>query len=73
MYTNNHLYHVIEARYSGLMVNALIKQSRFEPWPRMLCCVLGQDNNSHCASLPPKVCKWLSIGEFNAGGSPAMD
>ena len=32
---------------------------------------LGKALNSHSTSLPPGV--QISIGEFNAGGNPAMD
>jgi len=32
---------------------------------------LGKTLNSHSTSLPPGV--QMSIGEFNAGGNPAMD
>ena len=42
----------------------LIERSRFEPWPWTLCCVLGQDTNSHTASLHPGV--QMSTGEFDA-------
>ena len=47
------------------------EQSGFEPWPRTLCCVLGQDTTITVPLFHPGV--KMGTGEFNAGGNPAMD
>ena len=48
-----------------------IKRSGFKPWPRTLCCVVGQDTLlSQC--LSPFRCI-NGTGGFDAGGNLGMD
>ena len=57
------------------MVSALgglrSERSGFDFWPGTLCCVVGETLCSRSAFLHPGV--QMGTGEFNAGGSPAMD
>ena len=57
-------YDIVEASW-------LVGSPPFEPWPGTLRCILGQTLNSLSASLQPGI--QFGSGEFNAGGSTAMD
>jgi len=70
------LQHVLENRTktSGLMVSALVSGSSgpgSSPGRGHCVVLLGKKLNSHSASFHPGI--QMGIGEFNAGGNPAMD
>ena len=68
------IYKSIVGRRGGLMVSALDSGSSApgsSHWRGQCVLFLGKTLYSHGASLHTGV--WMGIGEFNAGGNPAMD
>ena len=63
----------VEAHWSHVQYSCLqAKQSRFEPWPRTFCSLLGQ-NNAHYASLPLHPAALMGTDKLNARENCSMD
>ena len=63
----------VEAHWSHVKCSCLqAKQSRFEPWPRTFCSLLGQ-NNAHYASLPLHPAALIGTDKLNARKNCSMD
>ena len=66
-------YHLFLWRCSGLMVHKCaslrIKQSRFEPRPGTLCCVLGQNTLLSQCIFPPSCIHSFGVCKSNVRGN----